>query len=554
MRATLLAAFTTSLAATSLAEARPRVAQNVDRAADRDRDDQDEDEGDGPEATAALPITLDDLIEVAIRLAPDATRAKVDRVVAKNLAEGERRSQAWIATSNGQYQRNALAEDVEAPPFSIVAQDKLSAGVGLGRNLPTGGNLSVEAGLSRERDEYLIVTRLRDTLNAQSPAGTDPNGNPYDYLLRNTASLRATLKQPLSRGFGPKVALAPIAKADLDASEATVKAQLATEELVRDLVVGYWDLALASFEVDVRAQSLDLAQKQETLTREQIRAGTAPSGALNAVTYEIAMRQDALITAKLDLEAKSLELRRKSGLELGRRDIALRPAEQFEIGPDEFDVDDILARSHAANRKLATNQLERKMADLEVAVARDQMKPQVDFTVSGAIMGNGDEASTAIGSLGGADSYEVMVGLQVQFELSGAAGKTRDAALAKRKRLEIDRQDMERQIDVAVVNSVHMVTSARTRVALADKAIVVAEENARAERLSFMVNKTTNFQVMQRQTELIEARLRRGKAVADYHKAVAQLQFLSGILLDQYRINVKPRGRRGPNGPNGETR
>lgn len=541
MRATIsVALFALLIDATADARPRARVAQE----SDRDHRDPDNDEGDGPEAQAVLPIKLDDLIEVAIRLAPDATRAKIDRVAAKNLAEGERRQQAWIVSANGQYQRNALAEDVEAPPFSIVAQDKVSAALGLGRNLPTGGNVSVEAGVSREKDEYLIVTRLRDTLNAQAPAGADANGNPYDYLLRNTASLRATLKQPLSRGFGPKVALAPITKADLGASEATVRAQLETETLLRDVVIGYWDLALASFEVDVRAQSLDLAQKQEQLTHEQIRAGSAPANAGNAVTYEIAMRQDALLRSQLELENKSLELRRKSGLELGRRDVALRPAERFEIGEDEFDVDEILERSHAANRKLATIQLQKKIADIDVAVARDQMKPMVDFTVSGAIMGNGDGAANAVSSLGGADSYEVMFGLQVQFELSGAAGKTRDAALAKRKRLDVDREDAERQIDVAVVNSVHMVTSARTRVALAEKAIIVAEENVRAERASFMVGRTTNFNVMQRQTELIDARLRRGQAVADYHKAVAQLQFLSGILLEQYRVNVKPRGER----------
>lgn len=533
MRATFLALLVVS----TVAEARPRVAQRVDR-------DDDEEASDGPEAHAVLPLDLDKLIEVAIRLSPDASRAKIDRAVASNLAEGERRSQAWIVSSNGEYKRNALAEDVEAPPFSVVAQDRISASLGLGRNLPTGGNVSLEAGVARERSEYLIVTRLRDTLTAPAPAGTDANGNPYDYLLRNTATLRATLKQPLSRGFGPKVALAPIAKADLTASEETIKAQLATEELVRDLVVGYWDLALAAFEVDVRAQALELAQKQDQLTHEQIRAGSAPSSAANAVTYEIAMRQDALLRAQLDLENKSLELRRKAGLELGRRDIALRPSEPFEVGDDEFDVDDMIERSHVANRKLATLQLERKIADIDVAVARDQMKPQFDVTVSGAIIGDGDGAANAISSLGGADSYEVMVGLSLQFELSGAAAKTRDAAQAKRRRLEIDRKDLERQIDTAVVNAVHMVTSARTRVGLADKAILVAEENARAERASFMVGRTTNFQVMQRQTELIEARLRRGQAVADYHKAVAQLQFLTGILLEQYRVNVRPRGGR----------
>jgi outer membrane protein TolC len=202
----------------------------------------------------------------------------------------------------------------------------------------------------------------------------------------------------------------------------------------------------------------------------------------------------------------------------------------------------MIERSHAANRKLATVQLEKKIAQLEVEVAESQTKPQVDLEFSGAVMGDGDNAGTSIGAVG--DSYEVSVGLRVSFELSGAARKSRDAAVARRKRLDVDREDIIRQIDTEVVGAVRQVQAARTRVQLADKAIQVAEDNVKAETTSFMAARTTNFNVMQRQTELIEARLRRGEAVADYHKAVAQLQFLSGDILPQYRVNVKPRGER----------
>ena len=485
-------------------------------------------------------MKLDDLIEALIRNAPDLARAKIDRLAAQKAAEGERRSQAFVATSNFEYKRFAISERVEVPMFSVISEEKIAGGVGIGRNIPTGGNVQLEMGVQRIKSEYLIESRLRDTLSAaEAPAGTNAMGDPYDYAERNIASVRATLKQPLSRGFGPKIALAQQHKADFLASEATIKAQLAGEELVRDAVIAYWDLAFAAFEVDVRTQSLELAKKQEDLTHEQMRAGTAPSSAANAVVYEIQMRAEKLLSARIQLEHKSLELRRKAGLEIGRRDILLRPGEPFVIGEDEFDVDDMLQRSRAGNRKLAAIQLQKKAADVDVAVAKDQTKPQLDATFSGAIIGDGDGVSGALGAL--ADSYEVMVGLQLSFEISGAAGKSRDAAIAKRKRLDVDREDAARQIDTAVVNAVHLVTSARTRVSLAEKAINVAEENVRAERANFMVSRTTNFSVMQRQTELVEARLRFGQAVSDYHKAVAQLQFLSGIILDQYRVNVRPR-------------
>src|SRR5258708_25048111 len=135
-------------------------------------------------------------------------------------------------------------------------------------------------------------------------------------------------------------------------------------------------------------------------------------------------------------------------------------------------------------------------------------------------------------------------GVSMAWELSGAARRARTAARNKTRRLDIDRADAERQIETQTALAVKKVAAARTRVALTDKAINVAEENLRTERANFLVSRTTNFQVMQRQSDLIEARLRRGRAVADYHIAVAELQYLSGLLLEQYRIDVKPTAER----------
>jgi outer membrane protein TolC len=501
----------------------------------------DADDGDGPEAKAMLPVKLDDLIDVAVRLAPDLARAKVDRSVAIDTAAGVRRDRAWVLTSHAEYSRSATADHVEVPPFTVVAQDQTSGGIGLAKNLPTGGQISVEADLAHTNVEYNVFDRIFDgqgSAAASSPTGTNQNGNPYEFVSQNQTKLAATLKQPLARGFGPDVALANEKKADLAATEATIKAQLAAEEMVRDIVVAYWELAYSSFEVDVRTQGVDLAKKQDQLTHEQIRAGAAPSTALGSTTYEIATRQEALLRAQLDLEQKSLDLRRKSGLEIGKRDIVVKPGEVFDVGQDDFDVEETLARSRQANRQLATVQLEKKIADVDLAVAQDQIKPQLDLELQGALIGQGDSTGESLGAVG--DSFQVTAGISMSFEISGAARRNRDAAQAKKHRLDIDRADLERQIDVQVVTSVQQVTAARTRVALADTAIAVAEDNVRAERASFMAGRSTNFQVMQQQGQLIDARLARGRAVADYHEAVAQLQFLSGVLLEQYRVNVRP--------------
>jgi outer membrane protein TolC len=175
------------------------------------------------------------------------------------------------------------------------------------------------------------------------------------------------------------------------------------------------------------------------------------------------------------------------------------------------------------------------------------MLPQIDLNLSGALQGFGDTSSAAFTGVSGGDgfAYSVTAGLTMSFELSGAAKSAHAAAVAKRHRLDVDRVDLERQIDAEVVSSVKVLMSGRTRVALADKAIAIAEDNVKAERASFLAQRSNNFQVMQRQGQLTDARLRRGRAIADYRVAVAQLQYLSGTLLDTYRIHVRTKTGRG---------
>src|SRR5439155_1300974 len=133
--------------------------------------------------------------------------------------------------------------------------------------------------------------------------------------------------------------------------------------------------------------------------------------------------------------------------------------EHFDIGPEEFDVDEVLARARIANRALADNLLQKKLADLDVTVAEDQVKPRLDLEVSGSLIGNGDGPSTSLSGLTGGDQYMVSVGLNAEFELSGAARKARDAATTRRHKVDADRASLEREIETKVVTSVHQVTA-----------------------------------------------------------------------------------------------
>jgi outer membrane protein TolC len=509
--------------------AQPEVAQKDDQSNKGDKEP-----GDGPEAQSALTVTIDSVIEVAVRLAPNLAKAKVDRIVALDDAAYSRRNQVWTVTSHAEYDRQSVADHVDVAPFQQVGTDKVSGGIGLTKNLPTGANLVLGVDLNHQTSEYNIPQPLYQSAMG-SGVGSDSQG-PYEYNTQSQTILKAQLTQPLGRGFGADVALSDEHKADLQATEATVKAQLAAEKMVHDIVQAYWDLAYQAYQVEILTKAVELAQQQEQTTHEQIRAGTVSVTQLDSVQYEIATNQEKLLKAQLELEQKSLELRQMSGLEMGRRDIVLRPGEPFVVGQDEFNVDEVLARARQVNRQLATNLLDKKIADVDMKLAQDQVKPKLDLSLMGSVTGQGEDIGT---SVGGNDAFEVMIQLKMEFEVSGAARKKRDGAEAKKHSLDIDRADLERQIDVKVVTAVKQVTSDKTRVALEEKAIQNAEDNVRTARANFMIGKASNFEVMQAQERLIDARITQGDAIADYHKAVAELQYQSGIILDQYHVNVR---------------
>lgn len=506
----------------------------------RAADIEETEDSDGPEAQAVLPVKLDDLIEVAVRLSPELARAKTERTIAKGSAGAARKEQSWILGAEASYAINAVSAEVAVEPFETVRQDEAKGSLTLGRRLPTGGSFGVELGLSRIGKELNIPQEYIDAVQRGQQQAGGQQTVPDEFYTTNQASAKLTLTQPLARGLGSDVALAVERRADLQFSEATIKTQLAAEDMIYNIVAGYWELAYLGYSVDVRNEAVVLAENQEKVTREQIRVGAAAPTEINAITFELATRREALLTAQLDFEKRSLELRRQIGLELSKRKVALRPAEAFEIGEEEWNVEDVLKRSRRANRRLLALGIERKLAEVDVGVAKNGMLPQIDLNLSGGLLGTGKTQDGAFSGLGAANGYQVMAGLKVEFELSGAARAAHEAALAKKAHVEVDRADQARTLDAQVVTAVKEVTAGRARVGLADKAIFVAEETVKVEKQSFIAGRADNFSVMQRQTQLIEARLRRGKAVVDYHTAVAQLQHLSGVLLEQYRVDVRP--------------
>src|SRR6185503_15193287 len=167
------------------------------------------DDGDGPEARGVALFKLDDIIEVAVRISPDIARARADRDIAQGSAGAARRDQSWVLSANASFQRDALGADTpddRLEPLQLIADEKTTATLGLKRNLPTGGDVGVELGLVHEHRELNITG---EALTQAAGMTQSECGENIDIFCQDQASARMTLRQPLARGVGTGVALAP---------------------------------------------------------------------------------------------------------------------------------------------------------------------------------------------------------------------------------------------------------------------------------------------------------------------------------------------------------
>ncbi|RMH42844.1 MAG: TolC family protein [Deltaproteobacteria bacterium] len=476
------------------------------------------DTGGPPDAGPARRLTLADVLAVAVRQSPDLERAAIDERVAQAAYLESLGIDDWLVTGV------ATARVVELPEQSsrvFAGQKGADLAVTLARSLATGGAVSATAGAG-------VRTSLACDLTLTC-----------DEVTLKAANVRVTFDQPLLRGRGAAVARAAQRKADIGRSIAALSRQAAALDALQRVIAAYWEVAYAARDLAIRRGSLELAREQLRITRAGIDAGSiAPTEAV-AVEQGIVEREEAIVAAEVNVAERSLDLRRIAGLEIGPGEVLIEPAEPTGPLDRRFDVNAAVARALERSPGLRAIALQGEQAEIDAIVTANGLQPVLDLHVEGGP--DSETASTAdtLEQLATFDSYSVSASLTFQHEIGSRAarGADRRAQLARR-RVKVDLEAARRETAVATAQAVHLARAAQRRIALAEQAIALAEQTLRNEQARFQAGTATNFDVLQRQQAVEQARLRHARAVVDYLSAAAQVDALTGDLLDRYGIRI----------------
>jgi len=399
-------------------------------------------------------------------------------------------------------------------PFEMTTR-RTSYNAALGMMLPTGTSVSLEASMS----------------------GTTTN----IYLPQYAGSIGFTVTQPLLRGFGFGATLAALrrARADLEISRYELKGL--AERLVQDVEASYWGVYLAQKELEIRRQSLDLAERQLAESLERVAVGKLSELELASVRAEVARRRSDLINAESSYEQARLNFLFLLNPEGKGWDVVPQPVDLPAVLTDSLEPVEVhldLARRHRPD--LAQARLALRQGNLEVARTRNGLLPRLDLFIS---MGRTSYSRTFEEAKPDPTSPFYVVTTGITFEMPAVDLRSRaqySRALKSREQLELAVQNMERLVEKDVRSAYAEVLRARQQIQASQEARALQEKNLQAEVEKFRVGRSTNLLVLQVQRDLIASQLAEARAIIDYLAALTNLYVMEGTLLERRGIEVPP--------------
>ena len=429
-----------------------------------------------------------------------------------------------------------LAErSAQAPVTSIIesaASRTVELQAGISQNLPTGGGYTVGADFSR---------------------GTGGFGN---FDPEYNQSLSFGVDQPLLRNFGIDInrRFITIARNTLGISHETFRTELMDTAV--SVEQAYLNLIYARRAVEVVKESLFLARDQARITQIRIDVGASAPLDILQPRVTIATTEEQLITSVASVRAAEDQLRALLNLPPEDWDRPIIPTDPVEYTPLTINMEDAVRRAYELRPELRQDQLATDTRRVQYLYARNQTLPDLDFELRYGLAGlagtevDRDETTGAITrtrvpfgrglrNIAEIDFPSWTIGFNVGVPITNVGAK------AEARRAELDyrqsrlTQDLTKQnIAVAVRQAARDVDTAARTIVASRAARDAAERNVEAERRRYENGMTTNFQVLEVQQQLSDARVRELQSLIGYKQAVANYHRAVGDVLAVRNINV----------------
>ena len=516
-------------------------------------------------ADGALYVSISE-IEPTGDLAPGAEivtagqRLSIDEAVAMSIKsnlriEVERYSPLIAAAENdgvwGDYDPQVSADfiyDVRKSPNTSVFND-----VETNRDRTTGGGVGVTQ----------QIPFLGASLNARYDASSVSTRARFQSLSDQfNSSFFVGAVVPLAQGLIWNSSWTSVKVGALDEASSVEGFRVALMDTVQETVNAYWSLVAARDRVRVAQKSLDTARALLGRTKTQYEVGVKSRVDVVEAEAGVADREfDVIRDANLYRGAQDRLIDQVMGRELSAMTtLQFAPSENTDSYVHyEVNVEDAVSRAFRLRPELAQAQQAIEANEFRLKFAKNQRLPVLDLEAGFGYVGVSGDINPRLSALGvgplpvglenrpfdqsdnnffqgsGADNYSVGAKFSIPFPNTTARKKVVVSELDLR-RAHTSLARAQQTIIIEVRTAARNLLSSIQGIEAAERRRLAAEEQLRAERIRLEHGESTPFEVLQRESDLVEAESQKISAMQTYRSAEVALDRAEGTILDNNNI------------------
>lgn len=497
----------------------------------------------------AVPITLSEVIQRVLANDRDLEVSRILRDEAGfnvNAAKGVYDPRLGL-TANRTHQVSPATSIISGASNGKLTQNAYIADPSLTGSFPIlGGTYKLDFQQARNTSDSALAG-----LNPQYPT-----------------SLNLNLTQPLWRGLRYDDNRYRIQVAKKNTTLTLEQLRQRVIEVVTQAIGAYWELDFAYRNLEVQVQAVRLAEQQDGSNRRQLEQGLLAQVDVVQTQTQIATFRQNVYTAQQSLTQAENAL--KQLITADRGDLLWSAALIPEQRPDpRLVLPEIAEATKLAltNRpELAQNKIAAEVNRLDLKLSHEKTRPQIDavgtLTTTGLagrplppgsnpfgnLFGNIGGSlppvliggyGQSLGNLAGINYPTAAIGLQMSIPLrnrTALAGE--QVSVAEGRRIRAQQSQIEMAVEADVRNTLQSVSSAQDRLDAAADARKNSESQYASEQRQFQAGTSSVFLVLQRQTELISARIREIRARADLGRAAAELDRSTAHTIEAQNIRI----------------
>jgi len=473
-------------------------------------------------------ISVDDCVQAALANNRDVQIERLNPRIARNLLDSARGFYDPLFLAD--IRPTSIADTGGLDPTdlsreAIYRADGEEATVGLTGFLPTG--MSYQIG-----GEYSDSYGIRN----------------YDEFDSYNLWAGITVRQPLLRDFWidqSRLAI-QINKKNLRFTELGVRYMVMN--VINLIYQAYYDLVYARENLRVQEKLLEVRQRFDAETKQQVQVGRLPSLDEKLAESQVAQVQAALVTARNTVALAENQLKTLLGDDfVSSVGVTLAPSDRLVVVPGVFDLRQSWQTALAERPDLLQMRVDLEKADLDLKYRRNQLFPSLDVVAGYGRRGSSTarppldpppaSLSDAFDQVWDGDAPNDLIGLIFSMPLSRARERAEyrgSKELREQVRLRIKQREelILREIDDALKT----VQSNFDRVSATRKAAEYAKAAVEAELIKLGAGRSTPYIVLQLQGDMAAAESTEYLARAEYLKSVSQLYFAEGSTIERNGI------------------